>query len=152
MVIRERTVHLKKKLCGFHVEPLEDPMHNRTRSSVPAIHYNGDLALEFELLRDLVNVGSDCIHLLHASLPALKVRSGNQLVDFLDRLAMQRSCPAYGFEAVIFRWIVAPRDHDGAVGLEVNRRIVQNRCRYNADIQHCATTCQKTSQQSAVKA
>ena len=41
-------------------------------------------------------------------------------------------------EAVILGRIVAPGDHDGAVGLEMDSRIIQHRSRHHADVGHLA--------------
>ena len=143
MVIREAAIHLEEKLRRLHVQLFKHAVHDRSRGSVTGIEHDLHLALELELLSDLVYVRSDGIQLFDASLPGLEICAGDQLVDFLDRFAVQRSGAAYGLKAVVLGRIVAAGDHDRAVGFEVNGRIVQNRSGHHADIQHRAAAASR---------
>ena len=55
--------------------------------------------------------------------------------------------PAYHFESVIFGRIVAAGDHHGARGLQVEHRVIKQRCRRHADVSHLAAACHQALNQ-----
>src|SRR4051795_9838343 len=64
---------------------------------------------------------------------------------------MESSGPANRFETVVFRWIMTARDHNRAVSLKMDRRIIKHWRRHNTDVEHRTTSSQQPLQQSIVQ-
>src|SRR5579884_4072669 len=127
-------------------------MHHRPGRAIPRIEHNPDFSLEMKLRSDLVHIRRNGIHFLHIACPGFEIVIHNQLVNILDGLAVQRARPANRFDSVVFGRVMASGDHDGAVGLEVNGRIIQHRRRHRSDVEHMATRGEQSFDQRIVNA
>src|ERR1700685_1609157 len=132
-MVREVAVHLKKQLSGVDVELLKNAMDHRAGRSIARVGDNFDAAIQVELSRHLVHVGSDRVARGQSSAAGFEIGALDNVENFLDGFAVQRPSAANAFEAVVFGRIVASGDHNGAVSAQVLRGVVEDRSGDDAD-------------------
>ena len=101
-------------------------MHHRAAGAVAGVDHHFDAAREVELRGDFVDVGRNAIGGGFAAFAARKIARFHHAAELLYRLAVERGGAADGFESVELGGIVAAGDHDGAVGFEMEMRIVEH--------------------------
>ena len=107
---------------------------------------------KLKLRRHFVDVRRDGVGGGHRSVAGFEIAALDHLENFLDRLAVQRACAADAFESVVFGRIVAAGDHDGAVGVQVLRRMIEHRRGDRADVGDVATGGQQSFEQRIAQA
>ena len=120
---------------------------------LPASATTLDAAIEVELRRDFVNIGRDCIGWYQGG--PCRVSKSLTLDDvehFLDGFAVQGARAADALEAVVLGRIVAARNHDCAVGVEILRRIIEDWRRHGADVGDVAAGGQQPCTQRVAQA
>ncbi len=118
-------------------------MNNGSGGSVACVGDYLDAAIEVELRRDFIHIGSGRVHHSHLARAMLEVLFLDEVQDILDGFAVQCAGTAHGLEAVVFRRIVTAGDHDGAVGFGVLRRIVKHWSGNDTDIGDIRTRLQQ---------
>src|SRR5579863_7094449 len=126
-------------------------MHYRACGTVARVGDHFDAPVEPELTGHFVYIGCDCVGGAEASAASFKVGSLDDLADFLDGFAVQRACAADAFEPVVLGWIVAAGDHDGAVGVQILRRVVKDGRGDSADVGDVAAGGEKAFRQGVAK-
>ena len=152
MMVRKMAVHLEEQLGGVDVDLLENAMDHRARGAVARVGHHLDAAIEMKLRRDFVHVRRDGVGGGQGSDAGFEIRALDDVEHFLDRFAMQRARAANAFEAVVLGWIVAAGDHDGAVGIQVLRRVVEHGRGHGADVGDVASGGPQTFDQRIAQA
>ncbi len=152
MMIRKMAVHLEEQLGGVDVELLENAMDYRAGGAVARVGHDFDAAIEMKLRCDLVDVRRHGVGGGQGSRAGFEIRVLDDVEHFLDGFAMQRARSANAFEAVVLRRIVAAGDHDGAVRIQVLRRVVKHGRGHGADVGDVASGGQETFDQRIAQA
>ena len=102
-------------------------MHHRAANAVAGIHRHPDAARKVELGADLGDIGSGHVGACRAALAARQVAGFDGAADLLDGFAVNGGGPRDHLESVEFGRIVAARDHDGSIGLQMEYGVIEHR-------------------------
>lgn len=152
MVVWKAAVHVEEQFGDVAVELLKQTVQDGACGAVACVQNHLDAALELKVGRDFVDVGRDAVEVGdRAAGIVVKVAGFDHLAEKLDLVAVDGALPANGFEAVVFRRVVGPRDHDAAVGGKLDAGIIEDRRRDAADVVDLATAFDQTGDQSVAK-
>src|SRR5581483_1895986 len=109
-------------------------MDDRTGGAVSRVGDNFDPAFDLELRCDFVYIRRDGVGGGERTAAGLKIVAFDDPADFLDRFAVQSAGATDALESVVFGRIVAARDHNRAMRVQVLRRMVEHGRGNGADI------------------
>ena len=146
-MVREVAIHLEEQLGDFDVELLENAMNHGSGRTVSRVGDYFDAPIQAELSRHFVHVGRDGVAGTQGSPTGFEIAALDNVANFLNGFAMQRARAADAFEAVVLGRIVASRDHNGAMGVQVLRGVIKDRSGDCADIGDVAANGEQTLHQ-----
>ena len=138
MMIGEPAIHFEKHFGGIHVQVFEKAVHYRTARAVARVEDHADAARKVELRGDFRHVRGDRIRRGFRAFAGDQIAAVDHPADFLYGRAMDCGGAAHGFETVELAGIVTAGNHHGAVGLQMEDRIVEHGGGHHAYIDHVA--------------
>src|SRR3984957_9146958 len=152
MMIRKVAVHIEEQLGYLAVQALQQAVKEGSSGAVAGVGDYFNAPRKLKLRSDGIEIGVGDVDCFVRAFAGREIAGFDELEDVLNRFAMQCAGATNSFESVKLSRIVAPGDHDRAVGFKMNGRKIQQWGRNDANIGDVTDRGEQAFEQSVMQA
>ena len=129
VMVRKRAIEFREQLDHLCTQVTQDAGSKGPRHAIARVNHDlqpaGERPDSFYYVFGIVRKH---IHFRECSLPCCVLSRFHNASDFLDFFTINRCVSHSKFEPVELRWIMAPRNHDATIYIQIEQRVVHQWC------------------------